>query len=182
MRKHLKHDEKHVEKPAPAFPVAKRNNGEAYRLTTARSTRPAKAVTTWQVRNKRKYRGGNAVPGPDAPVTTTGLTISSHPQIIIGKIMPCNCDDPIILQFADGSLDFFWLKECTITELPVTPPKKIKTGPRGFQEATLKKFIAIHSFLDEAEQSCAHSTIKRSNRFGVAAHSSGDSPVAINGI
>ena len=111
--------------------------------------------------NKRKYRGGNAVPGPDAPVTTTGAHYLVPTTNIIGKIMPCNCDDPIILQFADGSLDFFWLKECVITELPVTPPKKIKTGPRGFQEATLKKFIAIHSFLTKQSKSVANSTIKR---------------------
>ena len=115
--------------------------------------------------NKRKYRGGNAVQGPDAPVTTTGKHYLVPSVNLIGKIMPCNCDDPIILQFADGSLDFFWLKECVITELPVTPPKKIKTGPKGFQEATLKKFITIHSFLDEAKQSCVSLNHQASNRF-----------------
>ena len=111
--------------------------------------------------NKLKYRGGNAVPGPDAPVTTTGKHYLVPSVNLIGKIMPCNCDDPIILQFADGSLDFFWLRDCTVTELPVTPPKKIKTGPRGFHEATLKKFIAIHSFLMKQTKDVTHSVIKQ---------------------
>ena len=111
--------------------------------------------------NKRKYRGGNAVPGPDAPVTTTGKHYLVPSVNLIGKIMPCNCDDPIILQFADGSLDFFWLRDCTVTELPVTPPKKKKTGRIGLQKATIKKMIAIHSFLMKQKRAVPHSTIKR---------------------
>ena len=111
--------------------------------------------------NKRKYRGGKAVPGPDAPVTTTGSHYLVPTVNLIGKIMPCNCDDPIILQFADGSLDFFWLRDCTITDLPITPPQKVKRGPKGFQEATLKKFVAIHSFLMKQTKDVTHSAIKQ---------------------
>ena len=160
MRKPVKHDATHVEKPVSVFLVERRNE-PAYHLITARSIRPAKAVTTWQAGMNRKYRGGNAVQGPDAPVTTTGKHYLVPSVNLIGKIMPCNCDDPIILQFDDGSLDFFWLRDCTITDLPITPPQKVKTGPKGFQEATLKKFVAIHSFLMKQNKAVSHLTIKQ---------------------
>ena len=109
----------------------------------------------------QKYRSSMRVKSSDAPVTTTGDHYLVPATGIIGKIMPCNCDNPIILEFADGSLDFFWLKEITMTNLPVTPPQKVKTEPRGFQEATLKKFVAIHSFLMKQKKGVPHSVIKQ---------------------
>ena len=112
-------------------------------------------------RNSKKYRTGRQVESPDAPVTTTGAHYLVPATNVVGKIMPCNCDNPIILQFADGSRDFFWLRDCTITDLPVTPPQKAKTGSRGFQEATLQKFVAIHSFLMQQNKAVPHSTIKQ---------------------
>ena len=112
-------------------------------------------------KNDGKYRVNKDIPGPDAPVTTTGFHYLVPSANVVGKIMPCNCDDPIILEFADKSRDFFWLRDCTITDLSVTPPQKVKTGPRGFHEATLKKFIAIHSFLMKQTKDVPHSTIKQ---------------------
>ena len=53
--------------------------------------------------------------------------------------MPCNCDDPIILQFADKSLDFFWLHEIAITDLPVTLPRKKKNWSKGVAESDYQK-------------------------------------------
>ena len=111
--------------------------------------------------NSRKYRGGKAVPGPDAPVTTTGGHYLVSSANIVGKIQPCNCDNPIILEFADKSLDYFWLKEITMTDLPVTKPRKKKTGRSGLQKATIKKMIAIHSFLMKQKRAVPHSTIKQ---------------------
>ena len=111
--------------------------------------------------NKRKYRGGNAVPGPDAPNTTTGFHYLVPAANVIGKIMPCNCPDPIILEFANGTRDFFWLQDCTITDLPVTQPQKRKTGKSGLQKATIKKMIAIHSFLMKQKRAVPHFYIKQ---------------------
>ena len=110
-------------------------------------------------RNDKRYN--RQVEIPDAPVTTTGSHYLVPATGIIGKIMPCNCDDPIILQFADGSLDFFWLKEITMTDLPVTQPQKKKTGKSGLQKATIKKMIAIHSFLMKQKEYVAHSIIRK---------------------
>ena len=113
-------------------------------------------------RHSEKYRTGKRVAeSPDAPVTTTGAHYLVPSTNVIGKIMPCNCDNPIILQFADGSRDFFWLKEITITDLPVTLPQKKKTGARGLHKATIKKMLAIHSFLMEHDEAISHLTIKQ---------------------
>ena len=90
-------------------------------------------------RNKRKYRGGNAVPGPDAPVTTTGKHYLVPSVNLIGKIMPCNCDDPIILQFADGSLDFFWLKEnAPLLSCPLHRQRRLKLVRRASKKQPSK--------------------------------------------
>ena len=115
-------------------------------------------------RNSEKYRIGKRVESPDAPVTTTGAHYLVPATNVIGKIQPCNCDNPIILEFADKSLDYFWLKEITLTDLPVTLPQKKKTGRRGFQKATIKKMIAIHSFLMRQNQAVSHLTIKQKIR------------------
>ena len=113
----------------------------------------------YNIAAKNDGRTGRQVESLDAPVTTTGAHYLVPATGIIGKIMPCNCDDPIILQFADKSLDYFWLKEITMTDLPVTPPQKKKTGKSGLQKATIKKMVAIHSFLMKQSKAVPNSTI-----------------------
>ena len=133
-------------------------------------------------RNSEKYRTGRRVESSDAPVPTTGAHYLVPATNVVGKIMPCNCDNPIILEFADGSRDFFWLYEITITDLPVTKPRKKKTGARGLQKATIKKMIAIHSFLMNQNEAISHLTI-RQKLVRIAHPNSGDSPASpTNGI
>ena len=117
--------------------------------------------------NKRKYRGGNAVPGPDAPVTTTGKHYLVPSANVIGKIMPCNCPDPIILEFANGTRDFFWLQDCTITDLPVTQPQKRKTGKSGLQRSDYQKDDRYPLFPHETEKGCTPLLHQAGYRFGL---------------
>ena len=114
----------------------------------------------YDIAAKNDGRAGRQVESLDAPVTTTGAHYLVPSANVIGKIMPCNCDDPIILEFADKSRDFFWLRDCTITDLPVTKPQKRKTGKSGLQKATIKKFIAIHAFLMQQSKAISHSIIR----------------------
>ena len=54
--------------------------------------------------NKDKGKG-------DHPFTTTGKTYRVKKTRRTGVIVPCPCDDPIILQFKDGKRDAFHLRE-----------------------------------------------------------------------
>ena len=74
----------------------------------------------------------------------------------IGKLVPCPCDDPIILEFKNGIRDAFHLRELEPTSRPITntyPPRGnlakngYKGRPKGLEQRTVKKMLKIYRFL-----------------------------------
>ena len=74
----------------------------------------------------------------------------------IGQLIPCPCDDPIILEFKDGSRDAFFLRELEpathlITESYSTRSSATTTSmkgrPKGIGRGTIKKMLQIYMFL-----------------------------------
>ena len=75
----------------------------------------------------------------------------------IGKLIPCPCDDPVILEFKNGIRDAFHLRELEPTSHPITnayPTRGIaakngqKGRPKGIEQGTINKMMQIHAFLE----------------------------------
>lgn len=74
----------------------------------------------------------------------------------IGHLIPCPCDNPVILEFKDGIRDAFHLRELEPTTHPVTASadvnllekrKRFKGRPVGMEYRTVEKMLKIHAFL-----------------------------------
>ena len=75
----------------------------------------------------------------------------------IGQLIPCPCDDPIILEFKDGIRDAFFLRELEPTTHPITDSHSthdnttkngVKGRPKGLEWGTVKKMLQIFRFLE----------------------------------
>jgi len=75
----------------------------------------------------------------------------------IGKLIPCPCDDPIILEFKDGIRDAFFLRELEPTTHPITEPYSTRSSattngakgkPKGMERGTIEKMLEIYRFLE----------------------------------
>lgn len=73
----------------------------------------------------------------------------------VGVLVPCPCDDPVILQFKDGVRDAFHLRELEPTIAPIsksnsrrlTAKDERRGRPKGIGSGTIKNMLAIHAFL-----------------------------------
>ena len=73
----------------------------------------------------------------------------------VGVVVPCPCDDPIILQFKDGVRDAFHLRELEPTIAPISMSNRRDTAakngrkgrPKGIGSSTIKNMLDIHAFL-----------------------------------
>ena len=75
----------------------------------------------------------------------------------IGLLVPCPCDNPIILEFKDGIRDAFFLRELEPTTHPITasyPPRGsankngVKGRPKGLAQRTVERMMQIYRFLE----------------------------------
>ena len=124
---------------------------------------------------EKQYRGKSRRPEIiDAPNTTTGAHYLVTATGAVGKIMPCNCDDPVILEFKGGVLDFFRLNSIELTKDAVTAPAKrkrrINDRYKTLHNKTIDKFIRIHTFLMNQTQPVRRSVIERVMGFDCARH------------
>ena len=76
---------------------------------------------------------------------------------VIGKLVPCPCDDPVILEFKNGLRDAFHLRELEPTSHPITNAywshdnsgKFRQDGrPKGIAPGTVDKMFEIYLFLE----------------------------------
>ena len=74
----------------------------------------------------------------------------------IGQLIPCPCDDPIILEFRDGTRDAFFLRELEPTTHPITKSYSTrgsaskngqKGKAKGLEQRTVTKMLQIYQFL-----------------------------------
>ena len=61
--------------------------------------------------------------GKPFAITTTGKHYQTHDGHV-GKVMPCPCDNPLILEFTDGKRKVFFAKEIHHTDAPLTEAPK----------------------------------------------------------
>ena len=75
----------------------------------------------------------------------------------IGKLIPCPCDDPIILEFKNGIRDAFFLRELERTTDPITDSYSTRgsattNGGKGrskeVERGTIEKMLEIYRFLE----------------------------------
>ena len=75
----------------------------------------------------------------------------------IGQLIPCPCDNPIILEFKDGIRDAFFLRELQPTTHPITASYStrgsnakngVKGRPKGLERETVEKMLQIYRFLE----------------------------------
>ena len=129
-----------------------------------------------RVEYERRHQEGSGSPPPgvDFPTTTTGAHYRVKSTGDVGKIQPCPCDDPVILQFQDEVLDFFWMKDIEKTDLPVT----CERGERGrkgrrvntVNRPTIHKFHKVRFFLMGQDKPVKRSFIESELGFSCIRH------------
>ena len=105
---------------------------------------------------ERENKGEPIDDGVPFPITTTGLCYQVLRSGKVGVVVPAPCPDPLILEFKDGDLDVFHLRELELCDLSVSRSensnyKKNKDGnmgrPKGVEAVTISKMFAVHGFL-----------------------------------
>lgn len=76
---------------------------------------------------------------------------------VVGLLVECGCDDPIILAFADGIRDVFWLRDVEKVDIPPTDSHRTQKPevrnskrfgrPRGITPEIIDKMLAICKYL-----------------------------------
>ena len=75
----------------------------------------------------------------------------------IGQLIPCPCDNPIILEFKNGIRDAFFLRELEPTTHPITESYStrssnakngVKGRSKGLERGTVEKMLEIYRFLE----------------------------------
>ena len=92
----------------------------------------------------------------------------------IGQLLPCSCDNPIILEFKDGIRDAFFLRELEPTTHPITAsyPTRgsankngVKGRPKGLARRTVEKMLQIYRFLETQSEPVYRSAIEKAVGF-----------------
>ena len=110
--------------------------------------------------------------GTPFPVTTTGVHYEDLETGAIGKVVPCPCDDPLILEFEDGRRDAFFVRNLQPTAADVTLPpfRSRETKPHGPRAETIDKLIKIHKFLKAQSAPVQRGKIQSALGFDVTFH------------
>ena len=92
----------------------------------------------------------------------------------VGQLIPCPCDNPIILEFKNGIRDAFFLRELEPTTYPITESyskrgsgsKNGQKGrPKGLAPKTIKKMLQVYTFLKTQSEPVYRSAIEQAVGF-----------------
>ena len=92
----------------------------------------------------------------------------------IGQLIPCPCNDPIILEFKDGIRDAFFLRELEPTTHPITnsypmrgnaTKNGVKGRPKGMERGTVDKMLEIYRFLETQSEPVYRAAIEKAVGF-----------------
>ena len=92
----------------------------------------------------------------------------------VGQLIPCPCDNPIILEFKDGIRDAFFLRELEPTTHPITDSystrgSAAKNGgkgrPKGLAQKTVDRMLQIYQFLETQSEPVYRSIIEKAAGF-----------------
>ena len=156
--------------------------GKPRRLEISKKT--GKGYTTCQrcydkiKANQKRYSERKRAPKPSPlpPIDSTSDKI--YYFVIktgeIGKLIPCPCDNPIILEFKDGIRDAFHLRELEPTTWSNTPSNSLrgslnKNGQRGrakgIEIGTVEKMLRVYAFLETQSEPVYRSAIEKAVGF-----------------
>ena len=92
----------------------------------------------------------------------------------IGQVVPCPCDNPIILEFKDGVRDVFFLRELEPTTHPITDSYPTRSNlskngqkgrAKGLEQRTINKMLQIYEFLKTQSQPVYRAAIEKAVGF-----------------
>ena len=92
----------------------------------------------------------------------------------IGQLIPCPCNNPIILEFKDGIRDAFFLRELEPTPHPITESYStrssnakngVKGTPKGMERGTVEKMLDIYRFLEAQSEPVYRAAIEKAVGF-----------------
>ena len=96
----------------------------------------------------------------------------------IGQLIPCHCDNPIILKFKNGVRDVFFLHELEPTTHPISNwystnkhggKRRDQRGrPKGMARTTIDKMLQIYRFLETQSEPVYRSAIEKAVGFNSA--------------
>ena len=112
-----------------------------------------------------------------------------------GQLIPCPCDNPIILEFKDGIRDAFFLRELEPTTHPITDsyPTRgstaknvVKDRPKGMERGTVEKMLRIYRFLEAQSEPVYRAAIEKAGGFNctrlLMCHPSQPKQVTLRGL
>lgn len=122
---------------------------------------------------KHKNKPSDPIRGEPFPITTTKQRYRVIETGNIGVVVPCPCDNPLILEFEDGLRDAFFLRELEATSHPVTDyngrspsaMNGIKGRPKGLSRKTIKRMLQIRQFLETQSETVYRSAIEKAVGF-----------------
>ena len=92
----------------------------------------------------------------------------------IGQVVPCPCDNPIILEFKDGVRDVFFLRELEPTTHPITDSYPTRSNlskngqkgrSKGLELRTIEKMFQIYEFLETQSEPVYRAAIEKAVGF-----------------
>ena len=94
----------------------------------------------------------------------------------IGQLIPCHCDNPVILEFKNGIRDVFFLRELEPTPHPISNSHPKQGGRRsgqnvrskGMERRTIDKMLQIYRFLETQSEPMYRSAIEKAVGFNCA--------------
>ena len=88
----------------------------------------------------------------------------------IGQLIPCPCDNPIILEFKNGTRDAFFLRDLEPTTHPITESSstrgsntnnRTKGRSKGLAQKTIENMLQIYEFLKTQSEPVYRSAIEK---------------------
>ena len=92
----------------------------------------------------------------------------------VGRLIPCPCDNPIILEFKDGIRDAFFLRELEATTHPITNSSTVRSSatkngskgrPKGLAKKTVERMLQIYQFLETQSEPVYRAAIEKAVDF-----------------
>ena len=83
----------------------------------------------------------------------------------VGQLIPCPCDNPIILEFKDGTRDVFFLRELEPTTYPITNKNGGRGRPRGLAKKTVEQMMQVYEFLESQPEPVYRGAIEKAVGF-----------------
>ena len=114
----------------------------------------------------------------------------------IGQLIPCHCDNPVILEFKNGIRDVFFLRELEPTPHPISnwlstnkhggKRREQRGRPKGMKRSTIDKMLQVYCFLETQSDPVYRSAIEKAVGFNcvrpLMCHKSQDERITLESL